>query len=352
MRREDLYEAMSNFYPEYIEEVYEENKQKTYSSKLILTIICAVIGLLGITVYAVVTYDYGRGMNELQIDESQKQSLVEESAAIIYESVIDDSSLSVTSKGITVTPVSVIADERCAYISFKVTGYEFDERHDPCFERILVFKDNDEAKDLDYGGFFFNGLVDEGDASYYDDGSPIEYYDNGDIIEHYYDKDGNLHYLLVVSQRNIDEEMLGHTVNVRFEGISENYELDTTNVVDGAWSFALKLPTKSTSVHFDVNRPLTGTNLIVDSVEISPVSIRLNYTKDGVVESVPCFAGVILDDESKLMIGNDGLDISQSKKLYSNCYFSRVIDPQRVKSIIIYPNWRSTNDDIIVIPIK
>ena len=342
MRKEDLYNSFSEVYPEYLEGLSDDAKStKSISKKSLAVLLCAVIGIVGsTTIYAAVRYNLGRGMHELQVDENQAQELVEESAAIIYGTEPDYSGLAVTSEGITVVPESVIADERCAFISFKVSGFDFDESvNDPDFDLV-------DAGEWDYGGGFFDGMIHKGEGLYYEDGTPAE-----DAIPHYCDSNGDIYYMLCVSEKNIDDNMLGRTISVRFEGLSELNHLEPVNTVNGEWSFTLNLPTHSTSIHKEAGWQIEGTPYYVDSVEISPVSARINYTLHGSgTPNAPHLIGVVLRDGMELRIGDDELSNSVSGHIYQNSYFTQVINPDDVTALQFWPDRSSSTT--VTVPVR
>lgn len=364
MKNENIYNAISNISPEYIEELSFEKKTVAAESKPakrsklpVIAIICAVVGLAGITSVAAIRGILGRGMNQLQIDESQQQELVEQSAAIVYtsESVADTGATSENTvldvDAITVTPVSVVADERCAFISFKVSGFTFDDRNnEPFFDQIYAYEDESMTVELDCDGGFYNGINLVGSEFVYEDGTPAQFDESGMMILHYFDNEGNLYFLMKVSGHNIDKNMLGSSVYIRLVNLCEIHKCDIVNGTDKEWTFTLDMPTESTSVHKDINKHIDGTSLNLDSIELSPISVRLNYTIENgsSLSSMPKFAGVILKDGTVLGIGDDGLSGSDSGKAYSNCYFVRAIDPLDVESIIIIPDMDNSSETVTI----
>lgn len=168
------------------------------------------------------------------------------------------------------------------------------------------------------------------------------------MIFHYFDNEGNLYYLLKVSGHNINKNMLGRPVYIKLVNLCEIYKCDIVNGTDREWSFYLDMPTESTSVHYDIDTHLDGTSLNLDSIEISSISVRLNYTIEGgdSVSSMPKFAGVVLKDGTVLGVGDDAHNASGGGKSYSNCYFVRAIDPEKVDSIIIIPDTDNPSESL------
>ena len=365
MRKENIYNAISDISPEYLEELTIENKTPAAEStpakrsKLpYIAIICAVVGLAGITCVASVRSILGRGMNKLQIDPSKQQELVEQSAAIIYttESTAATSQTSTNTPmdvdAITVEPVSVVADERCAFISFRVHGFTFDERNnEPGFEMIYAYEDEAMTVELDCdGGSFYDGTNMIGDDCVYEDGTPLQFDERGVGILRYFDDEGYLNFMVKVSGHNINKNMLGSTVYLKLINLYEDHKCDIVNSTGRDWTFALEMPTESTSIHYDINTHIDGTSLDLDSIEISPISIRLNYTMgpDADLSEMPYFSGVVLKDGTILGIGDDVLNGHDSDKAYTNSYFARAIEPEDVASIILFPDLRYSSEALTI----
>lgn len=352
MNREDLFYSISDISPEFIEELNESAEKKNHSKKAVIITICAVVAIAGATVYAAAKYNFGRGMSDLQIDESQKQSLVETSAAIIYDTQDNHQDLAVTSEDITITPVSVIADERCAYISFKVSGFTYENRNnEPIFDWVYVYEDEDQTEELDCIGSFDDGLVSDGADGYvYFDGTPVETNEYGGPIPRYFDDNNDLYYLMCVSSHDIDDNMLGRTIYIKFTCLAESWKTQIISSVDGEWNIDLELPAQSTSVHKDVQQEIEGSPYYLDSIDISPVSVRLNYTISEHGSDIPFLTAVVLDDGRELWLNYDSLNGWDGQNVYTNVYFAQVIDPDHVSALLIYPDLDSTS--YVTVPVN
>ncbi|MCQ2528025.1 MAG: DUF4179 domain-containing protein [Saccharofermentans sp.] len=342
MKKTDLYNAISDINPEYLEEINETRKQKKHiSKKSFIAILCAVIGVFGITAYAATNYDLGLGFRDMEITPSQGQELVEKDAAIIYSSTpdassdednIDYSNMAVTSNDVTISPDAVIVDERYAYISFRVSGYKLDEPNTPFIEHEPVYDKEHPDKSLDCEADFY--LVD----------SSQEY-----PYEKYYAEDGNLYYRMYIGTYDMNDTMLGKTVQIHINRIGDDYKCETVKSIDGNWDFEIKLPTGSTSIHMDINTEIDE-NFFLDSIEISPISMQLNYTVNGVVNNstIPYMTGFIMKDGSKQVIANIGHTYTSSgePKAYCNSYFSQYIDYSEIDSLIFVT--LSSMEEIVV----
>lgn len=376
MKNEDLYNAISNISPQYLEElsfektVDEKNNNAKATpakkSKLpVIGIICAVVGLAGITCVAAIKGVLGRGMNELQMDPSQQQELVEQSAAIVYtsESTTASTTANITAQTddktvanadkITVVPEAVVADERCAFISFKVSGFTFDDTiNEPFFDMEYAYEDEAMTKELDCEGRFYNGVNDIGGKQVYEDGTPLQYYNSGVEKYRYFDNEGNLYYLMKVSGHGVDMNMLGRTIYVKLVNLCELYKCEVIKGTNREWTFTLEMPSKSTSVNKDVGKKLENTPFTLDSIGLSPISIRLNYTVKGNAKgTIPKFVGVVLKDGTVLGIGDDVHNSSDGNTAHQNCFFVRAIDPDKVESILILKDMDDPSSGVVTIPV-
>lgn len=88
---------------------------------------------------------------------------------------------------------------------------------------------------------------------------------------------------------------------------------------------------------------------MLDSVEISPISIRLNFSSEAThiinedSTGIPSFRGLILKDGTKLLFlaggGSTGWYTDDTlTDAYSITQFARVIDPDQVGAVLINPS--------------
>ena len=169
----------------------------------------------------------------LQATDEQQQVLTQQGMATVMTEQEQYDDLAVTAGGVTVAPDIVIVDDRFAYLSFKVRGYELEAGKEPCFESMDVYVGDDSDSEDSWinssGNFYYGIVTDENGSPVYDDGTPVQF-----------DADGN-------------------------------------------WSFTIDLPTVSTSKTIEVNRSVDGTVFALDSIEISPISVKMNYSVNGEV---------------------------------------------------------------------
>jgi len=313
--------------------------------------VAACIGILAISSVTAVAAAYyhfwGRGMQgNLQASKEQQQELIEQGYATVMEEEENYEELAVTVGNVTVKPVTVITDGKFAYLSFAVDGYSIGDNIEPAFESVKVYLDDNPDSWLNMSGSFYNGIVsDETGSPIYDNGEPLAFDENGNLITHYADENGILEYVIMVYTANLDENLLGRTLHVDFTNLGNVYKTDYTGDLEGKWNFEINLSGESAAKKVSVGKVVEDTAFTVDSIEISPVSIKVNYSVNGEVmissgeNGVPDFCGVILKDGTRLPYLGDGGTSGYTDENRTNAYvmsaFDRVIEPEQVKAILL-----------------
>lgn len=326
----------------------ELNKMNNYkTNKFIKTQVAAIAGIcvLGLGsagVIAAINHNWGRGMSgNLQATDTQKQQLTDEGLAIVYPEEVNYADLKVTQNGIEVAPHTVIVDDRFAYISFSISGYSIEDGEEPCFEFTDVTADGESFNTF---ASMYGGIVsDEECKPVYEDGSPIAYRDDGSIIEKYTDENGNMEYFIQAQTVDIEDSMLGKTLNIELQNLGTMGKAEFFDDIDGTWSFELKLPEISSAKDFTVNKLVEGTDFTLTDVNISPVSMRLNYQISKKPETsndkiaIPRIQGVILKDGTRIPYLADGgsYGFTDDTHAVSISGYDRVINVDDVKALII-----------------
>ena len=108
---------------------------------------CAVlIGAGGITATAAVIHHlWSRGMQaNIQATEEQQKNLTDQGMVTQFDQAYtsansDLTGMEVTSEGITVKPMEMIADGHFVHLSFQVEGYDLPDGEEPFFETLKVY---------------------------------------------------------------------------------------------------------------------------------------------------------------------------------------------------------------------
>lgn len=330
--------------------------KKTNRSKTLrkFTAVAACAGLLvvgSVASAAAIRHIWGRGMQgTLQSTDEQQQKLTDQGIAQVIPEQTDYSDLAVTSNGVTVAPDTVITDDKFLYISFSVSGYSTDGTQ-PDFESAsITAKDatSGTPMELNSTSSFYDGIVsDETGSPVYDDGSALEFDADGELISHYTDENGNLEYVITAFVQNQNDSILGKTVQVDFSNLGTVKKAEYTNALDGTWNFTIPLSSVSSDKTITVDQAVDGTPFTLKEINISPVSMKLNYHTDEKVElsedtvGIPELMGVVLKDGTRYPYlaesGMNGYTDDTLTDAYTLRSFNRVIDVDDVAALLIMP---------------
>lgn len=323
-----------------------------------------ILAVSSISVIAAIHHYWGRGMNgNIQASDAQQQELTEQNIAKVYREEPDSSSLAVTDNGITVKPDTVVVDERFAYMSFSISGYHVEDGTEPGFGMVTVYQgDNpeDESSWVNMYGSMYDGIIpDENGSPIYEDGSPLESDENGRIISHYTDSNGDMEYIIQASVVNENDSLLGKTMHVNFQNLGTRSRGAFTPAVEGNWDFAITLPDVSSSRTITVGQKVGGTGFTLETIDISPISMKANYSVEEAPEGheddlgIPEVRGVVLKDGTRLPYLTDGGSMGYTDSSRKNaCHmagYDRVIDVDEVAALIV---WTSYENEKIEIPIS
>ena len=318
---------------------------------------CAVlVGAGGITVTAAVVHHlWSRGMQgNLQATEEQQKDLAERGMVTQFdqsaaqEEGLNLSSMEVTSEGITVKPMELIADGHFVHAAFQVSGYDLADGEEPCFENVVVYTGEDEnAQDgwVNMSGSFYDGIVSNNNGEpVYEDGTPLASDETGNIVEHYKAADGTLEYVMTLYKTDPDESLLGQTLHVCFENLGTVEKTEFMDGIGGTWEFDIPVSGKDAAKSCELNTALENVNVTVRSAAISPISIRVDYEVTGELQvqeddnGLPNVGGVVLKDGSKVLYllngGQSGYQKGSDTQAYLLATFDRVIDVDQVQSLL------------------
>ena len=325
-----------------------ENRKHTFWRNPAAVAACTCIIVAGsVTAGAAVHHVWSRGMKgAVQATDTQQKELTDKGAAVVLKEQKDYSKLAVTDNGITITPETVIVDDYFAHVAFSVKGYDLAEGDEPGFDDWDIgVKDGKEGSGVQVYGGFYDGIVsDENGNPVYEDGSSLKEDEQGQIISHYVDEDGNLEYVASIGVADWKDSLLGKTIVCKLKDLGTLYKTRFTLAKEGNWDFEIKLPDVSTASNIKVEKGIENTPFTVDDVELSPISIKINYSVNGEVmfkedtNQVPQFFGVILKDGRKFAFlgdaGSSGYNDDMTSA-YALSSFVQVIEPDQVQSILL-----------------
>ena len=315
-----------------------------------------------ISVAAAIHHYWGRGMNgNLQASDTKQRELTENGIAKVYREDPGYASLAVTDNGITVTPETIIVDDRFAYMSFRISGYSVVNGEEPGFNKVDVYQgdnpEDDSSRVNMYGGTMYDGIIpDENGSPVYEDGSPLEFNEDGSIISYYTDSNGDMEYIIQAGIVDQNDSLLGKTIHVNFGDLGFFSKGKFTSTVEGNWDFEMILPNVNSAKDIDVGQRVEGTGFVMESVNISPVSMKVNYS---VIEApernedelgIPEVKGVVLKDGTRIPYLTEGGGTGYTDSTKSNAYhmagYDRVIDADEVAALIVLTSYENEKVEI------
>ncbi|MDE7178611.1 MAG: DUF4179 domain-containing protein [Lachnospiraceae bacterium] len=309
-----------------------------------------ILAVSSISAVAAIRHYWGRGMSgNIQATEEQQQVLTERKIAKVYSEEPDSSSLAVTDNGVTIEPDTVIVDERFVYMAFRISGYSVADRLEPGFDMVNVYLGDDpeaESAWVDMSGTMYDGVIpDENGKPVYEDGTPLESYEDGSIISHYTDDNGNLEYIIQASVVDENDSFLGKTMHVEFKNLGTLSKAAFTPVVEGNWNFTISLSDVSSSQKIEVGQKVEGTDFTMEDIDISPISMKVNYSVSAAPEEheddlgIPEVVGVVLKDGTRILYltngGAVGYTDSSKTSAYQMAGYDRVIEVDEVAALIV-----------------
>lgn len=335
--------------------------------KTVWVAVAAAVLVLGTTVCAAAYIHWSRGLKaEFQMTPEEKQLLEKEN----YMSPIIDSAeesaegstvtegaiqAGVTAGGVTVTPLEMIVDDRFAWLSFKVEGYDLEEGKEPCFDTASVVLDGDEEAIVNYCSHFYNGLYFDGSGFYYENGTSAEDA-NGNIIEKYTDETGCMEYIILIDGTQYKKGLVGSSAHVTFQDLGTVYKAGFFPDLDAKWEFDFELKGADEVRKVTLSETLGESGATVSYAEISPISLYVQYDfpmREEAIEGVnekgetfttttfveaPDLTGVRLKDGTYLPYITEGgvigyLDGNENVYVVSHAT-SRVLDTKQVDALL------------------
>ena len=347
----------------YMKRTKTEGRKLFKTQAAVMAGVC-VLAISSVSAAAAIHHYWGRGMKgNIQASDIQQQVLTEKKIAKVYNEEPDASMLAVTDSGITIKPDTIVVDDRFAYMTFNISGYHVAEGMEPGFETVDVYQgDNPEDENawVNMSGSMYDGIIpNENGIPVYEDGTAIGFDEEGKTICHYTDENGNMEYIIQASIANENDSFLGKIMHVNFKNLGTLYKAEFTPAVEGNWNFNITLPNVSSAQDIWVNQKIAGTDFTMESVNISPISMKVNYSvgtapaenEDNL--DIPQVAGVVLKDGTRLPYLTDGGGVGYTDDSKRNAYhiagYDRVIDVDAVAALIV---WTFCENEMVEIPIS
>ena len=350
----------------YMKKTHTKGKKMFKTQVAAIACIC-ILAISSISAVAAIHHYWGRGMNgNIQASDEQQQILTEKNIAIVYSEEADSPSLAVTNNGVTIEPDTVIVDERFVYMAFRISGYSVADRMEPGFNMVNVYQgDNpdDESAWVNMSGTMYDGIIpNENGTPVYEDGTPIESYEDGSVISHYTDDNGNMEYMIRASIVDKNDSFLGKTLHVEFKNLGTFSKGTFTPAVDGNWNFEINLSDVSSTQNIKVGQKVEGTGFTMEDINISPISIKVNYSVSAApIEKeddlgIPEVKGVVLKDGTRIPYltnpGRLGYTDSSKSSAYQIAGFARVLDIDEMAALIVLTSYENEKVETLEIPIS
>lgn len=278
----------------------------------------AILGAGGLTAYAAVNHFWSEGLKSEVVSDENRQAELEDAGALRYLESADG----VTVDGITVKPMETLVDSQYAVVTFAVTGVDAEFK-----ESELLFE---------------NFAIDFDDGVVYGCSGSGRFYEEAIITD-----EGNEALEYVLSITAAGENLSGKKLSVSFQGLGiagEKAEI-ADMISEGVWEFDIALTGSVDAVTYEPKITLDDPTFRVDSVRISPLTTRIDYTVNSDVrivdnvDDIPLLCTLKLQDGTVLddIFGAGGYGFSDESRTsaYANCSLSQVIDPEEVVEIVL-----------------
>lgn len=290
--------------------------RKFFHSQIIAAAAVGILAVGGISAVAAVRHRWGQGMNQyIEASETKQQELTEKGIAEVYRERPDYAALSVTDNGITIAPDTVIVDDRFAYLSFGISGYDAADGVEPGFETVTVYQgDEPESEDawVNMNAVMFRETME---------------------------------YIVRASAVDTNDSILGKTLHVHFENLGDVSKAGFALEAAGSWDFEIVLPDVSSAKEIAVGKKVDGTDFMMESISVSPISMRANYSVSAAPETkeddlgIPEVKGVVLKDGTRIpyLIGGSRVGYTDSTRTsaYQIAGYNQVIDVDEVAALLV-----------------
>lgn len=349
-----------------------QNSTHAFSKKRVWPAIAAFFVISTVSISAAAHMRWSQGLEQklhptpkqrLQLEENQMASFVGKS---------------VTQGDVTVTVHQSIVDNNFAYLSFKVEGYQLEDGKEPGFSDISIVVDHENEASGGWSASFYDGLIQGADGKMmHSDGTPLAEGESGSYIM----EDGSMEFqVMMMSSRK--GAFIDRPIHVELKDLGVYKEKAGEVAVDaqGTWTFDWVLSGNEAVEQHQLNACLQGSDAIVQSVELSPVSISITYEfprnletvpgidengvemEHGLLQEPPAFTGVRLKDGTMHIGISNGLAnskyVDQESEIYeSKVALARVIDVDQVESLLFiksYPEGEEPlqEENLYIVPIN
>ncbi|MBD5492934.1 MAG: DUF4179 domain-containing protein [Lachnospiraceae bacterium] len=332
--------------------------------KMMWIAITAVMVALGTTICAAAYIHLNSGLEADFFMTQEERQFLEEQEYMWHIRDGSEMPAGVTAGGVTITPLQMISDNRFAWLSFKVEGYDFEEGMQPKIFRMSIVVDGNEQTFVNAYSEFYKGRDYDGSLFFYEGGA-LEKETNGSHIENYVDEEGNMEYIIQIDGSRYEKGLIGSFVHVTFQDLGTYYQGESCKELEAVWEFDIELKGSDEVRKVALSEPLGDSGATVVYAEISPISFYVQYDISEVSAKAPEFIGVRLKDGTYMMYIADCGVVgyrNESENVYVAARASvRVIDTSQVDALLFLKDLPKTQyngeyewieENLYIVPIE
>lgn len=262
--------------------IYKKNNKVTRMHsgnrkwKVMWIAVAAFTVALGTTICAAAYIHLNSGLEAEFFMTQEKRQFLEEHEYMSHITNGDEMPAGVTSGGVTITPLQMISDNRFAWLSFKVEGYDLEKGVQPNFYRMDTVVDGNELALVNAYAGFYEGRDYDGSLLFYEGGAP-EKETNGSNIENYVDEEGNMEYIIQIDGSRYEKGLIGSSVHVTLQDLGTWDYGEFSENLEAVWEFDIELKGSDEVRKVTLSEPLGDSGATVVYAELSPISFYIQY---------------------------------------------------------------------------
>ncbi|MDE6748684.1 MAG: DUF4179 domain-containing protein [Lachnospiraceae bacterium] len=332
--------------------------------KMMWIAVAAAMMVLGTTICAAAYIHLNSGLEAEFFMTQEKRQFLEEHEYMSHITNGDEMPAGVTAGGVTITPSQIISDNRFAWLSFKVEGYDFEEGMQPNIFRMSIIVDGNEQALVNVYSDFYKGRDYDGSLFFYEGGAP-EKETNGSHIENYVDEEGNMEYIIQIDGSRYEKGLIGSSVHVTLQDLGTFYRGEFSKELEAVWEFDIELKGSDEIRKVTLSEPLGDSGATVVYAELSPISFYVQYDISETFAKAPEFIGVRLKDGIYMLYIADYGVVgyrNESENAYVAARASvRVIDTSQVDALLFLKDLPKTpyngeyewiEENLYIVPIE
>ena len=365
MNGKDILKGLSYVDPAYVEAAQSRDVEKrSAASRPRFLLIAAIAATLLLLLTGAAAYSKWSSGLEAKYHPSEgirKQS-EQNGLSVTYpqETVQDDSGLSATDKGITISVKQTLVDALQANIVLSVQGFDLPDGVRPYVYVEPGTLDGNPEFWSSFSYDVYDGILLRDDGTYvYEDGTPAveDFYTDDDVKENgffkgrYFRPDGSMELTLNYRFQNTDGSVLGKDLKVCFTGFGQETavsrgNLEQKQLVSGSWELTIPLNGTTNTVTASPNYRFGPEGPTLLTASIGPISGRLDYQLDSPWEGFdeleflqPAIAGIRMKDGTMISAQSRTEGYSDMDKLLFYVEFETsesIVDLSQATGLVFY----------------